>query len=277
MNKKLKKMLATVSAMVMCAVSVVSVSAGALYTPTNKEVRPETTSFSATIYDKTIKFNLWQEATDYFGDEDIKMYISDKLVNDYGKEYIYTAISVHQVYRNTPDGPLHDDCTVGCNGWFDGDFLFDQDEDDVVNFEKYLSDNNIPYEKSERRKGTVAISIQTCIKISDDEIEPIYTNEEYFEILQKIKEDTGLICEYIYPESTVEIESSENALPEPTLTGDANEDGEVKLSDAVLIMQALSNPDEYQLTPQGIANADMDGDGITPMDALRIQEIALDK
>ena len=56
------------------------------------------------------------------------------------------------------------------------------------------------------------------------------------------------------------------------LIGDANEDGSVSLADAVLIMQALSNPDDFSLTEQGRLNADFNGDGtITPADALEIQ------
>ncbi|MDE6034365.1 MAG: glycoside hydrolase, partial [Ruminococcus sp.] len=61
----------------------------------------------------------------------------------------------------------------------------------------------------------------------------------------------------------------------PTLTGDANEDGTVSLADSVYIMQALSNPDDIQLTPQGMANADTDGDGVTVTDALKIQEMLI--
>ncbi|MDE6424627.1 MAG: dockerin type I repeat-containing protein [Ruminococcus sp.] len=54
--------------------------------------------------------------------------------------------------------------------------------------------------------------------------------------------------------------------------GDANEDGKLNISDAVLIMQALSNPNDYQLTKQGAKNADVNGDGgVTTADALEIQ------
>lgn len=68
---------------------------------------------------------------------------------------------------------------------------------------------------------------------------------------------------------------------EPDKYGDANCDGEVDIADAVLIMQALSNPDNYGLkganenhiTELGEANADCDGsnDGMTNNDALAIQ------
>ena len=64
---------------------------------------------------------------------------------------------------------------------------------------------------------------------------------------------------------------------EVTLCGDANCDGKVDVSDAVLIMQTLSNPSKYQLTEQGKANADCsgDGDGVTNSDALAIQKFML--
>lgn len=68
------------------------------------------------------------------------------------------------------------------------------------------------------------------------------------------------------------------------LSGDANCDGKVNLSDAVLIMQSLSNPSKYKLTEQGNLNADCtskislkkSGDGVTNMDALTIQQYALE-
>ena len=68
-----------------------------------------------------------------------------------------------------------------------------------------------------------------------------------------------------------------------TVKGDANCDGEVDMSDIVLIMQALANPNKYgesgtaesHLTAQGKTNADMDGDGLTVGDAQTIQKMLL--
>lgn len=57
-----------------------------------------------------------------------------------------------------------------------------------------------------------------------------------------------------------------------TLKGDANNDGQVDLADAVLIMQCLANPDKYKLSAEGRANADIDGDGVTVGDAQNIQK-----
>ncbi|WP_366509115.1 dockerin type I repeat-containing protein [Ruminococcus sp.] len=63
------------------------------------------------------------------------------------------------------------------------------------------------------------------------------------------------------------------------LKGDANCDGGVDMADAVLIMQALANPNKYgefsteynYLTAHGRLNGDMNGDGLTSGDALAIQ------
>ncbi|MBQ6181440.1 MAG: DUF4832 domain-containing protein [Ruminococcus sp.] len=68
---------------------------------------------------------------------------------------------------------------------------------------------------------------------------------------------------------------------EPTY-GDADCDGDVKMNDAVLIMQSMSNPDRFDvggsdsnaLTSAGKKNADCfePGSGITPNDALAVQQ-----
>ena len=77
--------------------------------------------------------------------------------------------------------------------------------------------------------------------------------------------------------------------PVPTekiLYGDSNCDKKVDMSDAVLIMQSLSNPDKYgingsdpsHITDQGMLNADCckPGDGVTNEDALAIQKLRLE-
>ena len=62
------------------------------------------------------------------------------------------------------------------------------------------------------------------------------------------------------------------------LWGDVNCDGNVDMSDAVLIMQMLSNPSQFQITNDGRYNGDVseNGNGITNMDALAIQKYLLD-
>ncbi len=67
--------------------------------------------------------------------------------------------------------------------------------------------------------------------------------------------------------------------------GDANCDGTVNLSDAILILQVIGNPDSYgvtgsdnsHITEQGVTNGDVAnvGDGLTNSDALAIQKYLL--
>ena len=58
------------------------------------------------------------------------------------------------------------------------------------------------------------------------------------------------------------------------IIGDANDDGKVEIADATLILQYLTNKDEYQLTEAGLYNADVDGiPGVTASDALAIQQL----
>lgn len=69
----------------------------------------------------------------------------------------------------------------------------------------------------------------------------------------------------------------------PGVKGDANGDGQVDMSDVVLIMQALANPNKYgiegadpkHISENGFKYADSDGDGLTVNDALRIQQYLL--
>ena len=68
------------------------------------------------------------------------------------------------------------------------------------------------------------------------------------------------------------------------MIGDANCDTDVELADAILIMQALANPDKFgtdgsekeHITEKGWINADVDGSGtMTGNDALNIQRYLL--
>nr|MCR5122795.1 carbohydrate binding domain-containing protein [Ruminococcus sp.] len=70
--------------------------------------------------------------------------------------------------------------------------------------------------------------------------------------------------------------SAESAV---TVWGDANVDGKVDMSDAVLVMQSVKDPDKYKLTAQGAYNADVfeTGGGITADDADTIKKYLVNK
>lgn len=84
--------------------------------------------------------------------------------------------------------------------------------------------------------------------------------------------------------TTAETTTTQNV--QPTVWGDADGDNTVKMNDAVIIMQALSNPDRYGLEgtesthikQQGWVNANVyenSTSSITPQDALQIQRFLL--
>ena len=78
----------------------------------------------------------------------------------------------------------------------------------------------------------------------------------------------------------------DSEVPTPDLIwGDANCDGEVRLNDAILVLQAIGNPEKYgvngsdetHITEHGMQNADVFeyGSGLSSQDALQIQKYTL--
>jgi len=111
-------------------------------------------------------------------------------------------------------------------------------------------------------------------------------NSSELELKSVSKEDVGLYSVKVTSaegsEKTVDICDILEVIPEKEpVYGDADCDGEVKMNDAVLIMQSISNPDKFDvggsddhaLTSEGRKNADCfePGSGVTPNDALTIQ------
>ena len=104
--------------------------------------------------------------------------------------------------------------------------------------------------------------------------------------LEIIFPGSGFLTTYPAQLSRVNNVTVVSEVPEIT-TGDANCDDQTDMADAVLIMQALANPDKYgengsdihHLTGLGKLNGDTDGDGLTVGDALAIQRklLGLDK
>lgn len=77
--------------------------------------------------------------------------------------------------------------------------------------------------------------------------------------------------------TTTTATTTKGGISTPELFGDVNGDNKLSLADAVLIMQSLSNPNEYKLSEVAQAVGDVvdQGDGITPKDALAIQMVDL--
>ena len=121
------------------------------------------------------------------------------------------------------------------------------------------------------------LDLAYSLSMSEEEADELYSNFQcsYSAYVEMLADANGISAVKYHPEklspactSDVDVERS----------GDANGDSNVDLSDAVTIMQALANPDKYQLSYAGRFNADVcnTGDGITVGDAQAIQAGLLD-
>ena len=109
-----------------------------------------------------------------------------------------------------------------------------------------------------------------------DGVEKIFiTYDGFFEEIQAYVKEKGIDENLVVYQQSYDHNTNES-----TLKGDANCDGQIDLSDAVIIMQSLANPNKYgidgtaehHLTEQGKLNGDMNGDGLTVGDAQAIQK-----
>ena len=102
----------------------------------------------------------------------------------------------------------------------------------------------------------------------------IMTIEERIEFALKFKEETGIFGGYYINELVSPVFGTRSVDFVNALSGDANDDGKLALSDAIAILQTVGNPDTYGLTAQGEYNADIAGDFdcITNADALAVQK-----
>lgn len=144
-------------------------------------------------------------------------------------------------------------------------------------------------EKISRVQSYVAENLPDCeLRVDKDEygnqiVQFIPPNEnasveEIMEFAVKINEACGdKVCygDYLSPTSLGASDTLDSSIDMyNAVSGDANCDGYATIADATLVLQFLTNADEYGLTEQGRYNADVCGnlDGVTALDALEIQK-----
>ena len=99
---------------------------------------------------------------------------------------------------------------------------------------------------------------------------------EHSEVARKIYEELGLGQPLAWDQSVNGSIGSESEHIDVfnAVSGDANNDGRMSISDSVAILQYISNMEKYPLSVQGKYNADCDSnDGITGLDASYIQHL----
>lgn len=151
-------------------------------------------------------------------------------------------------------------------GYFDADsiltyYISNGEIDNLKEVEEYFIENEIDYRYDSEGK---IIGGENLSKI------------EQMEMAVDIYKTTGARIFHLYLMNINPYYNDGDIDLMNAVAGDANEDEELDMADAVLIMQSLSNPDKYQLTAQGRYNSDFNNDGITNEDALTIQKILLE-
>ncbi len=115
-----------------------------------------------------------------------------------------------------------------------------------------LSGEEVRWTSSNTKTATVKDGIITAVASGEADIYAVYGDE-------------SSKCRVI-------VEDVES--PKATMKGDANCDGKVNVSDAVAVMQYISNQTKYPLIGPALENADCDGvAGISGNDAITIQKI----
>lgn len=165
---------------------------------------------------------------------------------------------------------------------------------DAVNQESVFSAINWKNKSFTKNKDSERKYFQEYCKLVDDNGKDVYLLEytKDTKLIASIKDYCTENNYTYYASDTLDLktpgqEAGSQLLKttvEASFPGDANLDNNVDLSDAVLIMQALANPDKYGLegsdkshmTVQGSKNGDVEGNnGITANDALMIQKYLL--
>ena len=129
-------------------------------------------------------------------------------------------------------------------------------------FENFITENNLDYHTF------YEVFYENIIITANTEA----SAEEYYKVAEKIynemNEEPYINWSTPGPQAFLTVYDLHN-----NILGDANDDDQLALSDAVAILQSIGNPDDYELTPQGEYNADIagDSDGITNLDALTVQ------
>ena len=133
---------------------------------------------------------------------------------------------------------------------------------------------------------SITLYSERPIRVYYDENTAMFKYLPEFYVGDIVSGDIDYIPEYIDGEGNTKYGLATLVFLKPEIVwGDADLDGNVKMNDAVLIMQSISNADRYgidgseatHLTLRGKRNADVTDthDGISPKDALKIQEYLL--
>lgn len=173
-------------------------------------------------------------------------YCCDRYYLNFPQYYLSNHKYFRELYGNSANGK--------------SDFTLYSGLDNQEKLQSYIDENDIKCHLELHEK------LDAVDVVPDTDI----TYLEEIQLAGQIYKGTGLKPEFWLMAETVTNSGSKIDLY-GSVSGDANCDKQMDMSDVVLIMQSLANPDKYKLSAQGCYNADMNGDGITVGDAQAIQ------
>lgn len=235
---------------------------------------------SGNIYLQEKKFdawNLWDLVTDYYDETELSYYYTSErkgnLIHHVPKDpvlgYNTTAdfrkkiLSGEIELLNKIPKDLLDINEVILDDWKFDMLPYEEKVEKWLDCEKYIS----------KQGGHTFISGSELPKNSPYHAGNAHVWQEVFDEILNQYRDKGY--DYILNNAKDYTYEEIVKMVQARIEGDANEDGKTTISDAILVMQSVANPDKYQLTDQAMFNADFNGDGITSLDAYMIQKSLL--
>lgn len=128
--------------------------------------------------------------------------------------------------------------------------------------------------------STTTVAFDGTLKNKDDEVKAVIADgkiefQKWWDSSEKAEQEIEDVIDVKYTKIEVVYEYV-TITQDDVLMGDANCDGVITIADATAVLQAVGNPDKYELTENGKKNADVDGQsGVTGNDAYVIQLVEI--
>ena len=212
---------------------------------------------------------IWEQNLYAWSDSSAEWYSGDDRVDIVGYDKYNTQYNRHDGKTSGPNEDAEAGLFYSLHKWVDGKKMVAMPENDSI-----PSLNNIQVEHADWLYFCPWYDTPESPFVSGENYQNVDTFKEMYQ------------SEYCITLDELPADLYKNGSSQNYLAGDANCDGKIDMSDAVLVMQSLSNPDKYGLggtdesaiTEKGIKNADVsgNGDGLTNNDALAIQKFKLE-
>lgn len=152
------------------------------------------------------------------------------------------------------------------------DYFYDPEKDGDIGtlLTDYVRENALDYTVVVGKSSDASDADMECELVPGESV----TREEQWALADEISEKFHIGAWIGMPYDSGKSYGGTTVEMAANVDGDANNDGELDIADATLVLQSIGNGDKYSLSIQGEYNADVDGSGgVTALDALEIQKM----